>query len=501
MILFYKSANIYYNHSINNDLQGDAMSNTYETPLGKRYASREMLRIFSDDMKFSTWRKLWIALAESEKELGLPITDEQIEEMKAHIEDIDYESAAKHEKEVRHDVMAHVLTYGERCPKARPIIHLGATSCYVGDNTDIIQMRDGLLQIRRLLLTAISAAADFAVKNKDLPTLAYTHFQAAQPTTMGKRATLWIQDLLADLEQLDFQLNNLKLLGCKGTTGTCASFLELFEGDGEKVKRLEALICEKMGFSSAVAVSGQTYSRKTDYFVLSVLAGIAQSAHKFSNDIRLLSHLKEVDEPFEAGQIGSSAMPYKRNPMRSERMASLSRYVMCDLVNTEFTAACQWFERTLDDSANRRIAIPEAFLAVDAVLSLYINVVSGMRVYPEIIRKHLNDELPFMASENILMYCVKSKGGDRQTLHEAIREHAVAAAQEVKAKGRENDLLKRILADDRFGLSEEELNALLDPAAFIGMAPKQTEEFINAQVKPVLEKNKSFLGAEVEIKV
>ncbi|MBR5380991.1 MAG: adenylosuccinate lyase, partial [Oscillospiraceae bacterium] len=327
------------------------MSGTYESPLGKRYASEEMLRIFSDDTKFSTWRRLWLALAESEKELGLPITEEQIAELRAHVTDIDYAAAARREKEVRHDVMAHVLTYGECCPTAKPIIHLGATSCYVGDNTDIIQMRDGLRQIRRLLLTAIAAAADFAEKYKDLPALAYTHFQAAQPTTVGKRATLWLQDLLSDLSQLDFQLQSLRMLGCKGTTGTGASFLELFEGDAEKVKKLEALICEKMDFPAAVAVSGQTYSRKTDYFVLSVLAGIAQSAHKFSNDIRLLSHLKEVDEPFESGQIGSSAMPYKRNPMRSERMASLARYVMCDLVNTEFTAAGQWFERTLDDSA------------------------------------------------------------------------------------------------------------------------------------------------------
>jgi len=477
------------------------MSGTYESPLGKRYASAEMLRIFSDDTKFSTWRRLWIALAESEKELGLPITEEQLDELRAHVTDIDYEAAARREKEVRHDVMAHVLTYGECCPAAKPIIHLGATSCYVGDNTDIIQMRDGLRQIRRLLLTAIAAAADFAEKYKDLPTLAYTHFQAAQPTTVGKRATLWLQDLLSDLHQLDFQLDSLRLLGCKGTTGTGASFLELFEGDADKVKKLEALICEKMDFPAAVAVSGQTYSRKTDYFVLSALAGIAQSAHKFSNDIRLLSHLKEVDEPFESGQIGSSAMPYKRNPMRSERMASLARYVMCDLMNTEFTAAGQWFERTLDDSANRRIAIPEAFLATDAVLSLYINVISGMRVYPEIIRRHLSDELPFMASENILMYCVAHKGGDRQALHEAIRGHAVAAAQEVKAHGRENDLLRRILADERFGLTEEELRPLLDPAAFVGMAPQQTQAFLREHVAPVLAENAAFLGAKVEIKV
>ena len=476
-------------------------NNTYETPLGKRYASREMLRIFSDDLKFSTWRRLWVALAESEQELGLPITNEQITEMISLIDDIDYESAARHEKEVRHDVMAHVLTYGEACPKAKPIIHLGATSCYVGDNTDIIQMRLGLLQIKRLLVTAIKEASEFAEKYKALPTLAYTHFQAAQPTTVGKRATLWIQDLILDLEQLDFQLSGLKLLGCKGTTGTGASFLKLFEGDAEKVKTLESLICKKMGFEAAYPVSGQTYSRKTDYFVLSVLSGIAQSAHKFSNDIRLLSHLKEFDEPFEKGQIGSSAMPYKRNPMRSERMASLARYVMSDLTNTEFTAAGQWLERTLDDSANRRIAIPEAFLATDAILSLYINVISGLKVYPEMIKKHLNDELPFMASENILMYCVSQKGGDRQELHEAIREHAVAAAREVKEHGRDNDLLARILSDSRFGLSEQELFKLLDPAGFTGMALQQTEEFLGEIAVPVVSANAGLIGADVEIKV
>ncbi len=465
------------------------ISDVYESPLCRRYASRRMQYIFSDTMKFTTWRRLWIALAESEKELGVPITDEQIAELKAHVEDIDYESAARHEREVRHDVMAHVLTYGECCPNAKPIIHLGATSCYVGDNTDIIQMKQALLQIRSLLITTIKAVAGFAEKYKSLPTLAYTHFQAAQPTTMGKRATLWLQDLTYDLEQLDFQLSRLTLLGCKGTTGTGASFLELFAGDADKVKKLEQRITEKMGFDKACAVSGQTYSRKIDYNVLSVLSGIAQSAHKFSNDFRLLSHLKEVDEPFEKGQIGSSAMPYKRNPMRSERIASLSRYVMSSIINPEFTAAGQWFERTLDDSANRRIAIPEAFLATDAALSLYINIINGCTVYPEIIRRHLNDELPFMASENILMYCVSKKGKDRQTLHECIRTHAVAAAQQVKLYGKDNDLLERILADDSFSLTREELDSLLDPTGFTGLAEQQTDEFLNNIIKPILDSN------------
>ena len=477
------------------------MSDIYETPLCRRYASPRMQYIFSDTMKFTTWRRLWVALAESEKELGINITDEQIAELRAHIEDIDYDAAARHEKEVRHDVMAHVLTYGERCPAAKPIIHLGATSCYVGDNTDIIQMKLGLEQIRALLIDAIRALARFAEKYKDLPTLAYTHFQAAQPTTVGKRACLWLQDLTFDLEMLDFQLSRLRLLGCKGTTGTGASFLELFEGDAEKVKKLEKLIAAKMGFEQCYAVSGQTYSRKVDYNVLSVLSAIAQSCHKFSNDFRLLSHLKEADEPFEAGQIGSSAMPYKRNPMRSERIASLSRYVLSSIVNPEFTAACQWFERTLDDSANRRLAIPESFLAVDAALSLYINIVSGCKIYPEIIRRHLNDELPFMASENILMYCVSKKGKDRQALHERIRQHAVQAAQEVKLYGRDNDLLDRILADDSFGLSKEELESLLDPAAFTGLASRQTEDFLRDVIKPILDDNAGVSAGTVEINV
>jgi adenylosuccinate lyase len=477
------------------------MHEYYENPLCGRYAGEEMKRLFSDDVKFSTWRRLWIALAESEKELGLDITDEQIAEMKAHIDDIDYASAKKHESEVRHDVMAHVLTYGEACPAARPIIHLGATSCYVGDNTDIIRMRDGLLIIRRLLVSAIAALADFAEKYKGLPTLAYTHFQAAQPTTVGKRAALWINDLLLDLNELEFELGNLKLLGCKGTTGTCASFVELFGGDEDKCTELERKIAAKMGFSQCVPVSGQTYSRKTDFAVLQVLCGIAQSATKFSNDIRLLSHEKEVDEPFEDKQIGSSAMAYKRNPMRSERMASLSRYVICDLSNAAITASAQWFERTLDDSANKRLSVPEAFLAVDGILGLYINVISGLKVYPAVIKKHLDEELPFMATENILMYCVREKGGDRQTLHEAIREHSVKAAEQVKLYGRPNDLLGRILADKTFGLTEEELEKLTDPATFTGMAEHQTEKFLRDEVRPVLDRHRDELGARVGITV
>ena len=462
------------------------MSDRYENPLCKRYASKEMQHIFSDDTKFSTWRKLWIALAESEKELGLDITDDQIAQMKEHIYDIDYKTAAEREKIVRHDVMAHIYTYGLCCPKAKPIIHLGATSCYVGDNTDIIQQRAALMQIRKLLLAAISSLCDYAEKHKALPCLAYTHFQAAQPTTLGKRATLWLQDLVLDLEHLDFVLGNLKLLGCRGTTGTGASFLELFGGDHEKVKKLEKLIAEKMGFEATYAVSGQTYTRKVDYFTLSVLSGIAQSAHKFSNDIRLLSHLKEVDEPFESGQVGSSAMAYKRNPMRSERIASLSRYVMADAMNPAMTAAEQWFERTLDDSANRRISIPEAFLAIDGILTLYINIVNGMSVYPKVIEKHLMEELPFIATENILMYCVK-KGGDRQVLHEAIRTHSVAAAKAIKAEGANNDLMDRIAADPVFGITRSELEGIIREGGFSGRAKEQTEEYV-ASVRELLSR-------------
>ncbi|MCI6359856.1 MAG: adenylosuccinate lyase [Clostridiales bacterium] len=477
------------------------MHNTYDSPLCTRYAGRAMQQIFSDDNKFTTWRKLWIALAESEQELGLPITDAQIEQLKAHVSDIDYEFAAAREHEVRHDVMAHVLTYGECCPDAKPILHLGATSCYVGDNTDVILMREALLQVRRMLVNVLAALADFAETHKAQPTLAYTHFQAAQPTTIGKRATLWMQDILMDLEQLEFQLDHLKLLGCKGTTGTGASFLTLFDGDEEKVVQLEEKICKKMDFDSAYAVSGQTYSRKVDFQVLQVLCGVAQSAAKFSNDIRLLSHLKVVDEPFESGQIGSSAMAYKRNPMRSERIAALSRYVICDLQNASITASAQWFERTLDDSANRRISIPEAFLATDAILNLYLNIVRGMTVYPKMAEKLLNDELPFMATENILMYCVKEKGGDRQTLHEAIRQHSVAAAKQVKLSGATNDLLDRILADPVFGLTAEELAPLVDPAKFTGMAVSQTDTFLRTQAAPVLEKYRDLLGCEASVSV
>ena len=475
--------------------------NDYVSPLCERYAGKRMKYIFSPDFKFGTWRRLWIALAEAEKELGISITDAQIEQMKAHIEDIDYEFAKAREKEVRHDVMAHVLTYGEVCPDAKPIIHLGATSCYVGDNTDVIQMKEGLLEIKRALVTCIKSVRDFADKYKNLATLGYTHFQAAQPTTVGKRAALWLQDLVLDLETLDFELSRLKLLGCKGTTGTAASFVELFEGDSEKVKALDKIIAGKMGFGQSVAVSGQTYTRKQDYNVISVLCGIAQSAAKFSNDIRLLSHLKEVEEPFESKQIGSSAMAYKRNPMRSERIASLARYVMCDTLNPAITAATQWFERTLDDSANRRIAIPEAFLAVDAILALYNNIISGLTVYDKIIARHLNAELPFMATENILMYCVKNKGGDRQVLHEAIRRHSVAAAKVVKQEGGDNDLLSRILADETFGLSAEEIDSLLDVNAFTGIAPIQVEDYLKSTVDPLLEKNKDFIGESSEINV
>lgn len=468
------------------------MHDIYENPLCKRYASREMQEIFSDDRKFSTWRKLWIVLAESEKALGLDITDGQIEEMKAHISDIDYETAAKREKEVRHDVMAHIYTYGLCCPTAKPIIHLGATSCYVGDNTDIILQRDALKRIRTLLVNAIGTLADFAEKYKALPTLAYTHFQAAQPTTVGKRATLWMQDLMMDLEHLDFTLNNLKLLGCRGTTGTGASFLELFGGDHEKVKALEKMVAEKLGFESAYPVSGQTYTRKVDYFTLSVLSGIAQSAMKFSGDIRLLSHLKEVDEPFEAGQVGSSAMAYKRNPMRSERITSLARYIIADTMNPAMTAGTQWLERTLDDSANRRISIPEAFLAADGILTLYINVIKGLTVYPKVIEKHLMEELPFMATENILMYCVK-KGGDRQTLHEAIRRHSVDAGKTIKSEGKENDLLDRIAADPVFGLTREDIDGIISEGGFTGRAEEQTEEYLG-QVREVLAVNAAAIG-------
>ncbi len=477
------------------------MGDRYETPLCKRYASRRMQYIFSDDFKFTTWRKLWIALAESERALGIPITEQQISELKANADNLNLDRATEIEHTVRHDVMSHILAYGEQCPAAKPIIHLGATSCYVGDNTDIIQMRLALEQIRSLLIAALRAVCGFAEKYKALPTLAYTHFQTAQPTTVGKRATLWAYDLVCDIEQLDHALANLKLLGCKGATGTCASFLELFDGDLSKVRELERMIAARMGFESCVPVSGQTYTRKIDFNVLSVLAGIAQSAHKFSNDIRLLAHMKEIEEPFEAGQVGSSAMPYKRNPMRSERIASLSRHILSNIINPEFTAAGQWLERTLDDSANRRLAIPEMFLATDAVLSLYINVISGAVVYPGVIARHMRDELPFIASENILMYCVKQKGGDRQTLHEAIRRHSQAAANEIKQNGRTNDLLDRILADPAFGITRDELDELLDPSKFTGAAEAQTDAFLAEVTAPILAASSDGAAEGAEINV
>ena len=477
------------------------MSSTYENPLCKRYASRQMQEIFSDDKKFSTWRKLWIALAESEKELGLDITEEQLEEMREHCFDIDYKAAAERERIVRHDVMAHIYAYGLVCPKAKPIIHLGATSCYVGDNTDIILQKEALLLIRRKLIAAIRAAADFAEKHKDLPCLAYTHFQPAQPTTLGKRAALWLQDLCMDLEQLEFALSRLKLLGCRGTTGTGASFLELFGGDHEKVKRLEELIAKKMGFSSAYAVSGQTYTRKVDYFSLSVLSGIAQSAAKMATDLRLMAHEKEFDEPFTEGQVGSSAMAYKRNPMRCERICSLARYVIVDAGNPAVTAATQWFERTLDDSANKRISVPEAFLAVDAILNIYENVSAGLVVHEKVIEKHILEELPFMASENIMMDAVK-RGGDRQQLHERIRVLSQEAGRNVKDLGLTNNLIDLIAADPLFGMSLEELTAHLEPERYIGRCPEQVTEFLGQEIAPVLARYPEALqGSDVELKV
>ncbi len=472
----------------------------YENPLCARYASREMQHIFSPDFKFSTWRKLWIALAESEQELGLPITDEQLDEMRAHIYDIDYAKAADYEKRLRHDVMAHIRTYGDACPKARGIIHLGATSCYVGDNTDVIQMRQALLRIRKMLVNAIAALADFAQAHKDVPTLAYTHFQAAQPTTVGKRACLWLQDYLMDLERLEFELAHLKLLGCKGTTGTGASFLELFGGDGDKVVELEARIAKKMGFDACMAVSGQTYSRKVDAYVLNVLGDIAQSMYKMAGDLRLLAHMKEFDEPFEAEQVGSSAMAYKRNPMRCERICSLSRYVINAVRNTADTACAQWLERTLDDSANRRISLPEAFLATDGALTLVINVIRGGRIYPKVMEKHLAEEMPFMATENILMHAV-TLGGDRQELHEAIRQHAQAAAVKVKLEGGDNDLLDRLLADPAFHLTRADLDKVLDVRKFVGLAPEQTDVFLREHVRPALAPYAAELGVEAETNV
>ncbi len=461
------------------------MKNTYESPLSSRYADDAMKFLFSPDKKFRTWRRLWIALAESEMELGLPVTQEQVDEMKKFADDINYEVAEAREKVVRHDVMSHVYAFGEQCPHARPIIHLGATSCYVGDNTDVIIMTDALKLVQKKLVGVIRVLSKFAMQYKDLPTLAFTHFQPAQPTTVGKRATLWIQDLLMDLEDVEYQLSKAKLLGSKGTTGTQASFLELFDGDHEKVKALDKKIAEKMGYKSCFAVSGQTYSRKLDSQMLSVLSGIAQSAAKFSNDIRLLQHLKEVEEPFEKNQIGSSAMAYKRNPMRSERIASLSRYVIADTINPAITVATQWFERTLDDSANKRISVPEAFLAVDAILNLYSNVADGLVVYPKVIEQHLRRELPFMATENIMMDAVK-RGADRQQLHERIRVHSMAASKVIKEEGGENDLLSRIASDEIFGVTLEELNAIVRPEKYTGRAPQQTEEFIQEVVEPIL---------------
>ena len=477
------------------------MHDSYQNPLCTRYAGKDMQRIFSDQQKFSTWRKLWLALAESEQTLGLPITDAQLDEMRLHLDDIDYDLAARKEKELRHDVMAHVHTFAAACPKAAPIIHLGATSCYVGDNTDVLNQRDALLLIRRKLLSVMRTLADFAGKYRDLPTLAFTHFQAAQPTTVGKRACLWLQDLEMDLKQLDFALSQLRLLGCKGTTGTAASFLKLFDGDEEKVQELERMIAEKMGFTAFQQISGQTYSRKQDFAVLQVLSGIAQSACKFAGDIRLLSHLRELEEPFESGQIGSSAMAYKRNPMRSERIAALSRYVMCDLQNAAFTASSQWLERTLDDSANRRIAIPEAFLACDGILNLYENIVSGLRLFPAVMQKHLREELPFLATENILMVCVKEKNGDRQLLHERLRIHSIAAAEQVKVYGRDNDLLQRIAEDPAFGLTAEKLEALAEPSTFTGMAGSQCARYLHDVIKPILEQNRANIQKADKINV
>ena len=477
------------------------VKDTYESPLSARYASKEMKYIFSPDKKFRTWRKLWIALAESEKELGLPITQEQIDELKAHADDINYEVAQEREKIVRHDVMSHVYAYGVQCPNAKGIIHLGATSCYVGDNTDIIIMTEGLKLIRNKLITVIRNLSKFADEYKALPTLAFTHFQPAQPTTVGKRATLWLQELLMDLEDVEYQLSKAKLLGSKGTTGTQASFLELFDGDHEKCKMLDHKIAEKMGYQACFPVSGQTYSRKLDSQFLNVLAGIAQSAAKFSNDIRLLQHLKEVEEPFEKNQIGSSAMAYKRNPMRSERIGSLSRYVMVDVLNGYFTTATQWFERTLDDSANKRLSVPEAFLAVDGILSLYANVADGLVVYPKVIEQRLRKELPFMATENIMMDAVKKRGADRQQLHERIREHSMAASRVVKVEGGENDLLERIAADEAFGVTLEELEKILKPENYTGRAKEQTDDFLNECIKPVLEKYADVESDKPEINV
>ena len=472
----------------------------YVSPLSERYASKEMQYIFSPDMKFRTWRKLWIALAETEKELGLNITQEQIDELKAHAEDINYDVAKERERQVRHDVMSHVYAYGVQCPKAKGIIHLGATSCYVGDNTDIIVMTEALKLVRKKLVNVIAELSAFADKYKEQPTLAFTHFQPAQPTTVGKRATLWTQEFLLDLEDLEYVLGTMKLLGSKGTTGTQASFLELFDGDQETIDKIDPMIAKKMGFKECYPVSGQTYSRKVDTRVANILAGIAASAHMMSNDIRLLQHLKEVEEPFEKSQIGSSAMAYKRNPMRSERIASLSRYVMVDALNPAITSATQWFERTLDDSANKRLSIPEGFLAIDGILDLCLNVVDGLVVYPKVIEKHMMAELPFMATENIMMDAVKA-GGDRQELHERIRELSMEAGKTVKVEGKDNNLLELIAADPAFNLSLEDLQKSMDPKKYIGRAKEQTERFVNEVVQPILDSHKELLGVKAEINV
>ncbi|MDY2960587.1 MAG: adenylosuccinate lyase [Hornefia sp.] len=472
----------------------------YTSPLSRRYPSKEMKYIFSPEKKFRTWRRLWIALAEAEKELGLDITQEQIDELIANKDDINYDVAEEREKIVRHDVMSHVYAYGVQCPSAKGIIHLGATSCYVGDNTDLIIMHEGLQLIRKKIINAISQLSRFADEYKELPCLAFTHYQAAQPTSVGKRATLWLNDLVMDLEDLDYLIGTIKLLGCKGTTGTQASFMELFAGDHEKCKALDKKIAQKMGFEDCYPVSGQTYSRKIDSRILNVLAGIAQSAHKFSNDIRLLQHMKEVEEPFEKNQIGSSAMAYKRNPMRSERMASLANYVMSDAMNPQLTASTQWFERTLDDSANKRISVSEAFLATDSILELYINISTGLVVYPKVIEAHLMAELPFMATENILMDAVKA-GGDRQELHERIRELSMEAGKTVKEEGKPNDLLDRIAADPAFNISKEALQKVMKPENYIGRSAQQTSEFLDGVIKPILSANRDALGLEAEINV
>ena len=477
------------------------MKDTYESPLASRYASREMLYIFSPDKKFTTWRRLWIALARAEMELGLPITQGQIDEMEREKDHINYDLAQQKEKELRHDVMAHIHAYGALCPSAMPIIHLGATSCYVGDNTDIILMREGMALLRDKLVRILAALGKFADQYKALPTLGYTHYQAAQMVTVGKRATLWMNELLMDLEELEYRMDHLKMLGCKGTTGTQASFLELFGGDESKVRQLDQKIAAEMGFDQVQPVSGQTYTRKVDAAILATLSGIAQSAHKFATDLRLLCHMKEIEEPFEKHQVGSSAMPYKRNPMRSERICALARYVIADAMNPAMTSSLQWFERTLDDSANKRIAVSEAFLAVDAILNLYENVASNLVVHEKVIEKHIMEELPFMATENILMDAVK-RGGDRQALHERIRTHSLAAGSRVKDEGKDNDLLERIAADPAFGLSKEEVLRHLNPTDYIGCCPHQVERFLAEYVRPVLDRYPHALeGTGAEIKV